>query len=754
MDLSTLNPQQREAVEATEGPVLILAGAGSGKTRALTCRIAHLLELGVPASQILAITFTNKAAREMRERIDRLTDNRAGDMWVSTFHSCCARILRRDIERLGYTRSFTIYDDDDQTAVLKDLCKKLNIDDKYLPIKEVRAKISDAKNHLLGPDEWFKQSDRDYRCQLIHDYYTEYEKRLRGANALDFDDLLVKTLELLADHPPVLEAYRNRFHYIHVDEYQDTNYAQYMLVRLLAGERHNVCVVGDDDQSIYGWRGADIRNILEFEQDFPDCRVIKLEQNYRSTSNILDAANNIIAHNEGRKEKKLWTELGEGTPITLFNAGDEREEAAWVCDRIRQMCKSGEDYGDIAILYRMNAQSRVVEEMLVRAGLPYRIYGATKFYDRREVKDIVAYLRTLVNPTDNVSLTRIINTPRRAIGDATIAELGRYAAAKGEPLFNVMLEPPETLASRARKSVSDFAALMTNFMALREVMGLSEFVEKLIEETKLEEQYKREDSDEARARVENIREFVGAVTEFEQKTENATLDAFLENIALVSDLDNMPEKSSAISLMSLHSAKGLEFDDVFIIGMEQGLFPSHLAMNENRMEEERRLAYVGVTRAKKRLFLSYASQRMLYNQVQHNARSQFIDEIPKRLLNDELTRHSRPIANPALRTREQIQAERAAIVSSRNFAGGRSGALNIPGVQKGFSQSLAKQFAAQAAQVALFKPGDRVLHRKFGEGNVIEMRGSGADCRVVIEFAAYGQKEFAASIAPIVKVDD
>ena len=754
MDLSTLNPQQREAVEATQGPVLILAGAGSGKTRALTCRIAHLLELGVPASQILAITFTNKAAKEMRERIDRLTGNRAGDMWVSTFHSCCARILRRDIERLGYTRSFTIYDDDDQMAVLKDLCKKLNIDDKYLPLKEVRTKISDAKNRLLGPEDWFKQSERDYRCQLIHDYYTEYEKRLRGANALDFDDLLVKTLELLADHPPVLEAYRNRFHYIHVDEYQDTNYAQYMLVRLLAGERHNVCVVGDDDQSIYGWRGADIRNILEFEKDFPNCRVIKLEQNYRSTSNILDAANNIIAHNEGRKEKKLWTELGEGKPITLFNAGDEREEAAWVCDRIRQMRKTGEDFGDIAILYRMNAQSRVMEEMLVRAGLPYRIYGATKFYDRREVKDIVAYLRTLVNPSDNVSLTRIINTPRRAIGDATISELTRCAAEKGEPLFNAMLEPPETLASRARKSVSDFAAMMTNFMALREVMGLSEFVEKMIEETKLEEQYKREDSDEARARVENIREFMGAVTEFEQKTENATLDAFLENIALVSDLDNMPEKSSAISLMSLHSAKGLEFDNVFIIGMEQGLFPSHLAMNENRMEEERRLAYVGVTRAKKKLFLSYASQRMLYNQVQHNAKSQFLDEIPKRLLSDELARHSRPMANPALRTREQIQAERAAIVSSRNFAGGRSGALNIPGVQKGFSQSLAKQFAAQAAQVALFKPGDRVLHRKFGEGNVIEMRGSGADCRVVIEFAAYGQKEFAASIAPIVKVDD
>lgn len=754
MDLSTLNPQQREAVEVTEGPVLILAGAGSGKTRALTCRIAHLLELGVPASQILAITFTNKAAKEMRERIDRLTGNQAGNMWVSTFHSCCARILRRDIERLGYTRSFTIYDDDDQMAVLKELCKKLNIDDKFLPLKEVRAKISDAKNRLLGPDEWFKQSDRDYRCQMIHDYYFEYENRLRGANALDFDDLLVKTLELLVQHPPVLEAYRNRFHYIHVDEYQDTNYAQYMLVRLLAGERHNVCVVGDDDQSIYGWRGADIRNILEFEQDFPNCHVIKLEQNYRSTSNILDAANNIIAHNEGRKEKKLWTETGEGAPITLFNAGDEREEAAWVCDRIRQMRKTGEDYGDMAVLYRMNAQSRVMEEMLVRAGLPYRIYGGTKFYDRREVKDIVAYLRTLVNPSDDVSLSRIINTPRRAIGDATIAELNRCAAEKGEPLFNAMLEPPETLASRARKSVSDFAEMMTGFMALREVMGLSEFVEKMIAETKLEEQYKREDSDEARARVENIREFVGAVTEFEQKTENATLDAFLENIALVSDIDGMPEKSSAISLMSLHSAKGLEFDNVFIIGMEQGIFPSHLAMNENRVEEERRLAYVGVTRARKRLYLSYASQRMLYNQVQHNPKSQFLDEIPKRLVSDEMTRHSRPIANPALRTREQIQAERAAITGSRNFAGGRSGALNIPGVHKGFSPSLARQFAAQAAQVALFKPGDRVLHRKFGEGNVIEMRGSGPECRVVIEFAAYGQKEFVASIAPIVKVDD
>ncbi len=753
MDLSALNPQQMEAVTTTEGPVLVLAGAGSGKTRALTYRIASLMEKGVPAREILAITFTNKAAREMRERIDALTGGRAAEMWVSTFHACCARILRRDIERLGYVRSFTIYDDDDQMAVLKELCKQLNIDDKFLPLREVKQKISDAKNRLLSPDEWFRQSARDYRCQMISDYYREYEVRLRKANALDFDDLLVKTLELFTAHPPVLQAYRDRFHYIHVDEYQDTNYAQYMLVRLLAGERRNVCVVGDDDQSVYGWRGADIRNILEFEQDFPDSHVIKLEQNYRSTANILDAANNIIAHNEGRKEKKLWTEHGEGAPIVIFNAGDEREEAAWVCDRICQMKKNGESYSDVAVLYRMNAQSRVMEEMLVRAGLPYRIYGGTRFYDRREVKDIVAYLRTIVNPTDNVSLARIINTPRRAIGDATIAELNRSAAEKGVPLFMAMLEPPQTLASRARKSVSEFASMMTNFMALREQMGLTEFVEMLLNETKLEEQYKREDSDEARARVENIREFVGAVSEFVGKAEDPTLEAFLENIALVTDLDNMPETARAISLMTLHSAKGLEFDNVFIIGMEQGVFPSHLALSEQRIEEERRLAYVGVTRARKQLYLSYASQRMLYNQVQHNAVSQFIEEIPRRLVDEGLSRRNRPIANPAVRTREQIVAERAAITGAHDFAGGRSGALHIPGVQKGFSPSLARRFADQAAQVALFHAGDRVLHRKFGEGNVVEIKGSGAECRVVIEFAAYGVKEFAASIAPIVKVE-
>jgi len=753
LDLRMLNPEQRLAVETTEGPVLILAGAGSGKTRALTYRVAHLLAMGVPARKILAITFTNKAAREMRERVDRLTNGQASEAWVLTFHACCARILRRDIAKIGYERTFSIYDGDDQMAVIKELLKKLDIDDKFLPPREVKAKISDAKNRLLSPDEWFQQSLKDYRAQMISDLYREYEVRLKVSNALDFDDLLVKALELLTAHPPLLEAYRDRFTYIHVDEYQDTNYAQYMLVRLLAGERRNVCVVGDDDQSVYGWRGADIRNILEFEQDFPDCKVIKLERNYRSTANILDAANNVIAHNGGRKEKTLWTEEGEGAPIKTFCAGDEREEAAWVCDRVQQMHQNGEKYGSIAVLYRMHAQSRVMEEMLVRAGIPYRIFGGTRFYDRREVKDIIAYLRTLANPADDVSLRRIINTPRRAIGDATIAELARVAAEQGVSLFNAMLDPPESLASRARKSVGEFAGLLTRLMALKDMMPLYDFARALVDETKLEAQYLKEDSEDARTRVENIQEFLGAVQEFQQKTEDATLEAFLENVALVTDLDGMAEGQQSVTLMTLHSAKGLEFDTVFLVGAEQGLFPSGMAVNEGRVEEERRLMYVGITRARKQLLISYAQQRMLFNQMQRNAVSQFLEEIPKRLLDDEWIHRMRPMVNPAVRTREQIVAARAAQLVAKDFEGGRAGTLRIPGVQQGFSPSLARKFADQAAQVALFKPGDRVLHRKFGEGDVIEIRGMGGECRVVIEFAAYGMKEFAASIAPIVKVE-
>ena len=760
MDLSMLNPEQRLAAETMEGPVLILAGAGSGKTRALTYRVANLMDHGVPAWSILALTFTNKAAREMKERITQLVGEQAESAWISTFHSTCARILRRDIEKLGYTRSFTIYDDDDQGTVIKDILKHLNIDEKFLPPREIKAKISDAKNKLMGPDEWFAKTERDFRSQTLHDVFIAYEQRLKAANALDFDDLLLKTLELLADHPPVLESYRDRFHYVMVDEYQDTNYAQYMLVKLLTDKSRNLCVVGDDDQSIYGWRGADIRNILDFEKDYPDAKVIKLEQNYRSTANILDAANQVIAHNAGRKEKALWTEAGAGETIKLYCAGDEREEAAWVADRIQKMNRHGEEYGRVAVLYRTNAQSRVMEEMLMRAGIPYKVFGGLRFYDRKEVRDVIAYLRVIANPTDDVSLRRIINVPKRAIGDATISELVRHAQEQEMPLFSALTDMPSSLSSRPRKCVGDFFTMMTTLMAMKDGMPLGVFVKQMVDQTGLMEQYQKEDSDEARSRVENIQEFLGAVEEFDRQTENATLEDYLENIALVTELDQAEDQKQYVTLMTLHSAKGLEFPNVFIIGMEEGIFPSGRSlMDEQRMEEERRLCYVGITRAKERLFLSRASQRMLYNQINHNAPSRFLSEIPSRLLEDEWeakrkqTFKGEPM--PQLKSYTSGYGLKSAPTVSqlgqpKLTLGGNM--LEIPGVQKGFTPSKARQNTSALQNI--FKPGDRVMHRKFGEGNVVELKGTGADTRISIEFTAYGVKEFSLSIAPIVKIEE
>lgn len=763
MDLTMLNPQQRLAAETLEGPVLILAGAGSGKTRALTYRVANLLDHGVPAYHILALTFTNKAAREMKERISALVgEDAANDAWISTFHSTCARILRRDIEKIGYTRSFVIYDEDDQEKVLKEILKRLNIDEKYLPVKELKAKISDAKNKLMGPDDWFQSSDRDFRCQQIHNVFLEYETRLKSLNALDFDDLLVKTLELLADHPPVLESYRKRFRYVMVDEYQDTNFAQYTMIKLLTDESRNLCVVGDDDQSIYGWRGADIRNILDFEKDYPDATVIKLEQNYRSTANILDAANQVIAHNAGRKEKALWTEESEGEPIRLFCAGDEREEAAWVADRIRQLNRHGEDYGSTAVLYRTNAQSRVLEEMLMRSSIPYKVFGGQKFYERREVRDIIAYLRVIVNPADDISLRRIINVPKRAIGDSTVQELQNHARQNEMPLYSALSDIPESLSARPRKCVTDFFMMMTMLLAMKETMPLTDFVKHLVETTGLLAQYEREDTEDARNRVENIHEFIGAVEEYAKGTENATLEGYLENVSLVTDLDNVEDTHGFVTLMTLHSAKGLEFPNVFITGLEEGIFPSGRSLTDDgRMEEERRLCYVGITRARKRLFLSRASQRMLFNQVNHNAPSRFLQEIPERLLQDEMAGMNELFGNraqPAPRQRGGYSARNGA---RTGYGAGNTpvrpgmalGGLNIPGVQKGLVQSAARSVTASAMQ-KLYKPGDRVRHLKFGEGNVVEVSGSGANSRIKIEFTAYGVKEFALPAAPIAKLED
>ena len=754
MDLSVLNPMQRQAAETLSGPVLILAGAGSGKTRTLTYRIANLIDHGVQPWHILALTFTNKAAKEMQSRVERLVGADANDMWIGTFHSVCVRILRRDIEKLGYQRSFTIYDEDDQGRVIKDAMKVLSLDETKLPVREIRGKISDAKNRMLTPDEWFQESPRDYRSQQIHDVFSYYEERLKAANALDFDDLLLRALQLFADHPPVLDYYRQRFQYVHVDEYQDTNAAQYTFVKLLTQEHRNLCVVGDDDQSIYGWRGADIRNILEFENDFPDAAVIKLEQNYRSTANILDAANQVIAHNAGRKEKALWTDAGEGEKIRLYSAGDEREEAAWICEQIRRLQKQQVPYSQIAVLYRMHAQSRVIEEMFMRSGIPYKVFGGTRFYDRKEVRDALAYLRLIVNPSDDVSLARIINTPKRSIGDSTVAALQEYARDEQVPLFSVINDPPESLSSRPRKCIGEFALLLMKLTAFKDALPLGEFVEKMLDETGLKKQFEIEDSEEAQARLQNLLEFAGAAREFEAQSQDKTLEAFLENVSLVTDLDRQEDAPKYVTLMTLHSAKGLEYEAVFMCGMEEGIFPSmRSATDEKKMEEERRLCYVGLTRAKRRLYLSFARRRMLFNQITHNPPSIFIKEIPERLMVDEW-------AETAARSFAPQQARQTVTPPRRNLSFGAPGmatgaksALNIPGVQKGFVPSPARSASANAMN-DLFRAGDHVMHRKFGTGVVQEVKGKGADARIVIAFTAYGTKEFSLSIAPIVKVDE
>ena len=772
MDLTALNPEQRRAAETLEGPVLILAGAGSGKTRALTYRVANLIDHGVPAYSILALTFTNKAAREMKSRVQSLIgEEQAETAWISTFHSTCARILRRDIEKIGYSRSFTIYDDDDQQRVLKEILKQQNIDDKFLPVREIRSKISDAKNRMLMPDEWFAKSARDRRASMIHDVMTEYEKRMKTLNALDFDDLLLKTLILLADHPPVLDMYRRRFRYVMVDEYQDTNRTQYELIRLLTAESRNLCVVGDDDQSIYGWRGADIRNILDFEKDYPDATVIKLEQNYRSTGNILDAANQLIAHNADRKDKTLWTEHGEGDKITCYCAQDEREEAAWIIQQIQELKKTGIQYGDIALLYRTNAQSRIPEEVLMQAGIPYRVFGGQKFYERKEIKDILAYLRVIANPADDISLTRIINVPKRSIGDSTVQTLTEYAARQGVPIYAVLADLPEELGSRARNSVSEFFRMMIMLCAMKETMELEEFVDTMIRITGLEEQYRKEDTEESMNRIENIQEFRGSVHEFATLGEQPTLEAYLENVALVTDLDRAEDQSGYVTMMTLHSAKGLEFDNVFIPGMEEGIFPSSRSLEEdNRLEEERRLMYVGITRARKRLYLSRASERMLYNQYSHNPPSRFLEEIPARLIREEFSAaarggYRRNNERSAVRRDEYTgwesddfvqEAPKHIPLSNLGKPKLKLNGLNlnsIPGVSKGFVGSTANALAGSAMQ-KLFSPGDRVRHPKFGFGTVTSVSGIGSDARIRILFDTAGERELSLAVAPIVKVEE
>ena len=636
MNLDTLNPAQREAVEKTEGPVLILAGAGSGKTRVLTTRIAHLMEdKNVQAANILAITFTNKAATEMRERVEEtITELDTKDMWITTFHSCCVRILRKGINRIGYNRSFVIYDSSDQVTLIKDCLKELNLSDKVFEPKSVISAISGAKDKLQSPAQFKALYQSDVRMSKIADIYALYQDRLKRNSALDFDDLIYKTVELFKEDPETLEFYRSRFKYIMVDEYQDTSKAQYELIKMLARQHQNICVVGDDDQSIYGWRGADIRNILEFEKDYDNVHVVKLEQNYRSTQVILDAANTVISNNIERKRKKLWSEKKDGELIKIQLAVDELDEAEFIADTISRLKRRDRrKFSDFAVLYRANAQARPVEDALNRSQIPYNIYGGTKFYERKEIKDLIAYLRVIQNPQDDISLKRIINVPRRGIGLRTIEKVEDRASLKQESLYSVLIdiESNSDISSKARKSISDFVDLMGTLRTIKEVYPVSKLIEKVLDTSgyidELQKDSKKEESED---RIENLKEFISVALEFEQNSEEKDLETFLTTVALTSESSD-DEEDDRVSLMTIHTSKGLEFPVVFLTGMEEKLFPISRAitsMRDSDIEEERRLCYVGITRAKEELYMTLTQKRTLYGKTNQSIASRFMEELP------------------------------------------------------------------------------------------------------------------------------
>ena len=739
MDLSTLNKEQRQAVDTLDGPLLILAGAGSGKTRALTYRIANLVDHGVSPWNILALTFTNKAAREMRERTEALLGGSVKDMWVATFHSCCTRILRSDIDKLGRDRNFVIYDDDDQTSLIAAIMKRLGVNDKDITKRQIKEHISEAKNKSTEPERFLM--DNPYLDESVLKVFREYQRSLKEYNALDFDDLLGKTLELFQSCPEVLQKYRSKFRYILVDEYQDTNVMQYHIVELLAREHGNICVVGDDDQSIYGWRGADIRNILDFEKDFPGAKVIRLEQNYRSTSNILDAANAVIENNQGRKSKKLWTDNGRGDRIETFTADSERDEAHFVCRKIMEGVRNGMNYGDFAVLYRMNAQSRIPETTMVNYGIPNKVYGGQRFYERKEIKDIMAYLRLIYNPFDDIALKRIINVPKRSIGDASIAELARVAEQEGKSMLVAALTS-ENIDPRAMKKIKPFADTMGEFIALSRTMPLSEFTWGMISALEYENYLKAEDKKgEVESRMDNLRELIGNIKEIEKDLSEGedALRAFLENVSLVSDIDSMNDGNGAVALMTLHSAKGLEFPVVFMIGMEENIFPTSRARNDmsnHAMEEERRLCYVGMTRAKQKLYLINARQRNIFGNESYNRKSRFIEEIPA-----ELTVSDNPVKQPD--AREQAEHTRG---QRKNF---HRYAMDTHALGDG-----TRDVRPAATPVSkTFEKYQKVQHDKFGVGTVMEISGSGSSMLVSIDFGAAGVKRFAAAYAPIKPVE-
>ena len=733
MNLDTLNPAQREAVEKTEGPVLILAGAGSGKTRVLTTRIGHLIEdKGVQPANILAITFTNKAANEMRERVEETLESDASDMWISTFHSCCVRILRKDINRIGYNRSFVIYDSADQVTLVKDCLKELNLNDKVFEPKMIISTISGAKDKLYDPKQFKAMHMNDNRMSKIADVYALYQDRLKRNSALDFDDLIFKTVELLKSDKEVLDYYRNRFKYIMVDEYQDTSKAQYELIKILAKEHQNICVVGDDDQSIYGWRGADIRNILEFEKDYDDVHVVKLEQNYRSTQIILDAANTVISNNIERKRKRLWSEKKDGELIKIQVAQDEIEESDFVADMIAKISREqNRSYKDFAVLYRANAQSRSVEDALNRSQIPYNIYGGTKFYERKEIKDLIAYLRVIQNPQDDISIKRIINVTRRGIGLRTIEKIEDRASLKQESIYSVLIdiETNSEISTKARNSISEFVDnVIGTLRTMREVYPVSKLIEKVIESIDyygyIDELYKG-DKEEAEERKDNVKEFISVAMEFEQNSEEKDLETFLTGVALTSE-SSEEEEIDKVSLMTIHTSKGLEFPVVFIVGMEDGLFPIARAvrsMSDSEIEEERRLCYVGITRAKEILYLTLTQKRTLYGKTNPSIASRFMEELPKECIER---------LNSA---EKELSYSKANYNVLDKYKQKYMNTINKTAVAKQVNATIKSN--EKETNIDDIKPGARVHHPKFGVGTVVGMMGTD----VTIAFEQQGIKK-------------
>ncbi|WP_111912158.1 DNA helicase PcrA [Bacillus pumilus] len=731
--LEGLNDAQKEAVKATDGPLLLMAGAGSGKTRVLTHRIAYLMaEKHVAPWNILAITFTNKAAREMRERVQAILGPGADDIWISTFHSMCVRILRRDIDRIGVNRNFSILDTSDQLSVIKNILKERNIDPKKFDPRSILGSISSAKNELIDAEEYAKTAG-DFYDQVVSDVYTDYQKRLLKNQSLDFDDLIMMTIRLFERIPEVLEHYQRKFQYIHVDEYQDTNRAQYMLVKLLAQRFQNICVVGDSDQSIYRWRGADITNILSFEKDYPSSEVILLEQNYRSTKRILNAANTVIQNNSNRKPKNLWTENDEGAKIAYYRADNEFGEGQFVAGKIHQLHQSGKrKLSDFAILYRTNAQSRVIEETLLKSNIQYNIVGGTKFYDRKEIKDILAYLRLVANPDDDISFARIVNVPKRGIGATSVDKIAAYAEMNDLSMFEALGQVDFIgLSARAANALDEFKQLIDQMTNMQEYLSVTELTEEILEKTGYREALKVEKTIEAQSRLENIDEFLSVTKNFEEQNEDKSLVTFLTDLALVADIDKLDENEGedqdAVILMTLHAAKGLEFPVVFLMGMEEGVFPhSRSLMEDAEMEEERRLAYVGITRAEEELYLSSAKMRTLFGRTNMNLESRFIREIPADLL-DNLN-EKKETKTPFGQTRERPQrrgpVSRPQTQTIQNTGGGSIG----------------------------WAVGDKAAHKKWGVGTVVSVKGSGDSTELDIAFPSpTGIKRLLAAFAPIEK---